>query len=1374
MSRPAALVSMAVLGSAAILAVCSLVRVGERTRTDPGSLEETEGAGARGRDKRWVRPGFSLQVRSGSSYHIQERQESALPAVPQLDSGALEVAASVPFTLGSLVLAPRGEARLSISESGVQVAAGTVEAGGASFGVGDWIPAEILPSWNVWLPRPLPARPRPDGRVADARTGEAIRGALVRATHSHHPSGYPPAPDCSPAVELRSVDGGEFYLPRPRLSDARLWLHLEVLAPGFLPEVLVLDAASRDVEGGYPFVLLDLRRGLAQTCVLYDPHGSPLARTPVELARFRDSFLADGDGARWPEPKSGETIVRYTKLDGTLDVEPGTGGIRVLDPLLELWDSGTGEPIESESVSRLGAPGETHVLHTHWREGRPYLLVDSDGVPVTETLVELERERAATTRLYTGAGGEMLLAPRLLPTEEGSFELSRPEPVTLRCLAPHLWRVERPIPVPARDTRISLPASPAATLRFRAIARQPDGTTAPVLPEQVRLDGDFLQDPTLVERSATGDVVFQGALPRPGTTLDIHIAGVLPEALSVPLHLPGAALVDLGEVPFDGGVSVALTLEGLEPDVARRARVWLRSERESAGGLGRWYSPGATGTAILGGLTLGTRYHVAVEVEEEIATSTEILLGAPHLESGVALVVPAPERVAVAGVALGIAPEDTPSYRVFERYYLAGEHDPISFPSYPLPPDGGFGSLRRMAESVSSVEVFVLGSRSRFARAAGALALGRTVDLGTLDIVPPRRAALTFLVEGLGQVGIPPGLALFAEERRYHEVARLYSSDGFLLEIENLLPGRHRLRWGEEGAVEEAFGFDVPDGAEEIHAAIRRRPLEVETGILSVVNAEGRPVRGAAVRNADAGFAGVREIAPGRYAAPIRVAVDNRIDVEATGYLPIGLELPAGRGLEEPLLLRRGARLQATLLGADRQPFDGTLSVVWSDAPPSTVLVGATPRVVAPEILIPVVRGRLEGAFLPEGESFVVFADRASTARLERMLHLSHGRATAVEGLRLLEGRTIRGTVSFPDGTPAAGARVDLMVPEHAHRFPFQARPADAVRFSVASDGAGEFRIDGLALEIDEDLALVAHLDGWTDAVVERIDAARDDYDLELRDETELGLRADYRAAGEPEGYEFRLAYTARLDGSGEWRDLGAVPAAAGEVRVSRGVTPGRYRLTWRARESPLDEWLESRESILDPYRAAELRLTISGRPISGRALWNGAPLQAGRVEATHDPGDPGTLRRALVRDGAFELWVPESVEVLYASVVPERALGEALSWARGEALPRQRIRVGARRDELVTIDTRAYDLTIHIASELLERPRGLAIEFPHYEWDGKEFRSKTRREEIGGGAVRLRLLAPGEFRFAIHAPGGWTRAIELDLDQDLDYFFSR
>ncbi|MCI0652837.1 MAG: hypothetical protein L0Z55_13240, partial [Planctomycetes bacterium] len=315
---------------------------------------------------------------------------------------------------------------------------------------------------------------------------------------------------------------------------------------------------------------------------------------------------------------------------------------------------------------------------------------------------------------------------------------------------------------------------------------------------------------------------------------------------------------------------------------------------------------------------------------------------------------------------------------------------------------------------------------------------------------------------------------------------------------------------------------------------------------------------------------------------------------------------------------------------------------------------------------------------------------------------------------------------------------------------------------------------EGVSRDERRGLALVAHVEGWTDAVVAEPDPDVENFELELAPEAVLGVQVGYRDHGAWSDYEFRLQYAAREGPRAKTLDLGPFEPTANH-RVYRGITPGIYRALWGKRGATAEEPLRSAEVIVTAGTRAQLTLIIDEARWQGVVVKNGQPLERGTVFATADPGDPNSLRSAPVAAGRFEIVLPGGVREAYFAAVPERTPSIIPDVARGVAVPRARIELPRRAaDGEITVEYDAYDLEISIPAELLGEEPELAIEFPHYSWDGRQFQSEPRRERLQSANLRLDQIAAGEFTFSILAAGRWSRTRTIRIEEDTTYRFSR
>ena len=94
------------------------------------------------------------------------------------------------------------------------------------------------------------------------------------------------------------------------------------------------------------------------------------------------------------------------------------------------------------------------------------------------------------------------------------------------------------------------------TLRFHERVNEGGGTKpgAPIPADGVLLGADL----TLVRRTKAGEAHYVGALPAPGSKLEVTVAGCWPTTVDVPHYLSSTTDLDLGKVLLERGFDLCL------------------------------------------------------------------------------------------------------------------------------------------------------------------------------------------------------------------------------------------------------------------------------------------------------------------------------------------------------------------------------------------------------------------------------------------------------------------------------------------------------------------------------------------------------------------------------------------------------------------------------------------------------------------------------------------------------------------------------------------------------------------------------------------------------------------------------------------------
>lgn len=1024
----------------------------------------------------------------------------------------------------------------------------------------------------------------------------------------------------------------------------------------------------------------------------------------------------------------------------------------------------------------------------------------------------------------------------------------------------------------AGSTIMSRPGAPTGTTANPAAGSTPAGAaTAPntVPADDLRLAG--APGLTVVERTAAGFVRCIGAVPDGLTVLRVAVRGQRPTDAIVPAHVATARLVELGEVLLEPGPAVAIELAAASPTWLTRAEVRATPAFEPL--LGQRVPAPADGRVRLAGLVPGVTYEISVEGPRLRPVRATVVADRALFDDGLVLPVVAAEleEVRLAGVAAQIAPEETPAYRVVERYFRVGlapaDLDPITCASYPLPPDGLFGSVRLLPPTVRA-EVTVVGPffRSWQRTVERRQGPGLDYDAGHLDPSASRHAILR--VCGATPESVRDALQVVADRDRLEElvrvaVAQTRAGEGFVV-LDGLRPSRYAVSWTLPGAGREDLQLDVaqtdqrlfidvpcsgPDQVQwrvtvvdsqgtpradaTFESAVRVLPLErltdsfdplgVTPGFLALDPSAGATGPGGGGVPADlagsaAGGSGLGDaLAEGPNDAVFLIVAPRdqalSFSVSAPDLVTLAVEVPVGARVPARLVLETGLSIELRVLDAAgvgltgelladlsreeavddvptglRDGIGGSASGSASDrtfdrAVPARASDGASDGArgeSAPPVRFSAsarasVRGGHATMRLPAGRWQVRWRVVDSAAVAEETLDIE-SIARAPHPVRLREQRVLSGTVYLPNrvrmaiAEPAAGALVALVRRTESLRTPerpWGQRPG-AVLFSTQADAAGRFTIDGLPLDLPDDAVLLAHLDGWTDAIEDPIDLRREERALVLDEPTELVLDLAQRDASLAVDYRFVLDHAADALAPG-FVELGSILPTQGRV-LHVGVTPGIYRVRWRHNDLPVQQaaaW-PSVEATVHPGRRTILRLAIDEALVTGRALLNGVPFGDGWLLTTDDPGDALRLRGARVRDGEFAGPVAGDAGRLYATLVPAGSIERLPHLARGEALW-QEVPMNRRPGGLV-VQITAHDLDLVFPPDAIARFPGLAIELPAYTWTGQGFRATPEWHAVRENPHTLRLLPSGPLRLRATTGGHIRVTYEIPVGTVADF----
>ena len=1316
---------------------------------------------------------FALEPEADSVYSLP-----TAGALPRVETGSVVVRGEIDTIWEGIEVESKGAAELRVTPLGVIVLSGNVSIGGVPVPIGA-APTSAPSSVSAPLSSPgvTPARgPAPWGTVVNAADLLPVPGARVRAVFSYSDDGYPPIDEEGSEATVTTGPNGTYHLPAFRAGDLRVRLHLEVDAPGFETALRVVQE-GRQSDGRWPYSTIRMRRAITSPVRILAPDGSPAAGLAVSSATIRDSFLGEDVWEDGQSTRRDRLRIRYTDADGRLRL----GLNEFFDIHHPSWYLVTGEnqrtPFECGPSDFAPPEGELREFFTAAARMDRVRLQDHDSRPLADVGVEIVLDGQPLVRVRTDEAGffEVAAKPRC-PAAPPVSELN-PRRGTLRTLESDLWRVELPLAIPTAQQRRIIDARRSASIVLRARVVD-DRESRPGPADGIALDRDL----TVVLAQEDGLAVFAGTLPRPGDLLECFLPGYSPVPIIMPSFVDGSKEVDLGQVEFRATAPVPVHLSA-SAAILERAVFLLVDTRYPSRPLRVPFA--GRSTIEVPGVRVGRSYRWAVE-GSQIAPLDGEFDARPETFDGLHLQAMASDerRYRVRGSLAGIeslTEDERAAYRVVERYFLVGEDEPLTFASYPLAPDGSFGSVR-LLPPVEEAEVVVVGARGRIATARAAIdfdAVPALHDFGELPIRVPRRAQVRFELVGFGMIGtVPDDLVVWSDTDAYHEVARVFLDDGGLaVTIENLFAGRYVLRWGDTGRrrtqLGQSFTFDVRPLDEALEFVAPRVLGREEVIRIELADLEGVPIDGATLSLADET---ALEPEVGVYELLIDTHEENRIAIVADEFLPVDLVLPPRQIPAEPIRLRRAVPAVAEVRGPDAARFEGNLRVTWIEE-----VVGArSPRAAAPRIEphpveFVVQRGGLESNRFPEGELGLVIEHIASPLRTEFDATLRPRRRNELGRIDLAETRTLRGVVLLPDGSAAAEAEVRLVDPDQAQVFP--QRPFDPrnVAFSAQTDRTGQFEIDGLPIDFADRWALVAHLDGWNDAIVDPLPRRIADFELFLQYETRLFVRCGYRDGRNRPEFEFRLRYSA--DGE-NYLDLGPIApnraarrSGAPELLEYSGVTPGIYRLEWNLLAT--GETLDAVEVQASAFVLEELSLVVEESFIAGTAILNGETLRDGWITVATDPADPSTRRRGRVQRGRFELPVPSGTEEIFVALVPAAAGGLDLRQEWGEAVPYRRYDIGLAPRNL-EVEYEAYDLEIRFDRDLVDREDDLRIEFPHYEWVDGRWESEPREEPVRGERFRLRVMSPGNFPFRVIGRN-WTRSrVVVIEDEDAMHLFDK
>ncbi len=1356
-------------------------------RVAAGEVEERGGELFSVEASKLDRDGSTLTAPAGTRFRV----DGQLPTVAE---GTVEFHVDAAATVDDYQLA--SGTTVLIAPGGLTVLAGRLTTAGIDYGPGMLV--------RPTLPGPVETAPvvsgstastggSTTGRVIDARTGAGVVGLTVRVVYSHSPDGYPASlyPESRQWVE--TDNDGHFTVAPFHVEDPRLHAHLQIDAPGYHPMVRVLP--PQDVHGRWPSATLALRPARTVEFRFLDRQQSPLPGEAVAVDEYDDPYQAvddlsveDSQGFRDPRVLRDRTrrLYFYTNDRGVLYLTQEWHRAQLLHPFFTTIDSDEPSPPwllhVRTALDRL-PPHERPRLHVYESTvvHDRYHLTDRNGTALDRVELEVEvPEESRFFRVHTDNDGWLAFGvderPITLPSVR---RVGKSVAVVTR--TPRLPSHRFDLAIPSIDEHYAAEAREAALLSFRTLALD-RGDVASFVPEQLRAPLNMTQ----VLRGDDGLVQYRGSLPEHGDPLWFAARGYRPVSVAVALNSRGKSLVDLGGIVFEPGEEVTVTVKGLWPEDYTRAWLNVRSPLEGLKSFA--YRLDERGQVRLAGLQDGFRYELSLTGDRIPRVVDELWVRRKEIDEGHVITLQeelTPDRdLVISGRLSTIDFTDSNDYRIVERLYYGNAHDPVIHRSYPVAPDGTFGTWR-VVPRPRLIETIVLGRRLGFARVAPrVLSHGAgAFDAGSLTVETTRHGYFTFVASGLGLTMPPRRVWLVAETDRNHEIASWsVPSEDYRLLVKHLLPGRYTLEWEEPDGELGSHSFLVDKSSLGFEEVVERPPSDDERILVTIVGADGTPIVGASVlsrpvasiEDLRGGMAGANEgvaVNPGMYEVILRSGSPNVIRVLTDGgHLPASVFVPRGIAIEDSIRLRVPVGVKARLLDANGQLFAGSIEFTWGDEPldPTADDLSGCRILHGEPVLTQVRAGQLQASGLPRGRREIELRHVRSDVTAKRAVDLRTG-SNDLGLIHLEQRRELVGYVALPNGTPAAGARVSLVAPLKADHYPLRPRDKSHERYHALVDADGEFRIPGLPIDFNEDLALVVHLAGFTDAVEYPIDLEADARSIRLLAGTRLNVAPAY-AGEKPEGYRFTLSYLpddltmpaitlGRLDG--------------GERIASQDVRPGLYRLEW-SHDRPLPGF-EPRvsEVYLAPGNVRNLVLEVDVTALRGAVTFNGESLDQGWVIFTDDPSDPSRNTLARVNEGRYAGAIPAGSRQLFATVVPERDPMPAVDLNTGQGVPIELNHRDVARGR-VSISYEAYDLTVVVTNSADSE---LTIEAQSYIWRGTRWDLEDSDPVPFTGSRKVfSLVRPGTFKFKVrsHGVSGWTATRTVAVTEDVEVTIAR
>ena len=520
----------------------------------------------------------------------------------------------------------------------------------------------------------------------------------------------------------------------------------------------------------------------------------------------------------------------------------------------------------------------------------------------------------------------------------------------------------------------------------------------------------------------------------------------------------------------------------------------------------------------------------------------------------------------------------------------------------------------------------------------------------------------------------------------------------------------------------------------------------------------------------------------GKYILPIYTSRENEFMVKAETYLPAFVNLPGGEGLSGPLVMKKGALVQGIFKDIDNERVVGDILVSWK---PLDKENSGLPRVLhGVPFSVSLEYGELKSNLFPPGRNNFTFLLMDSEAQAEKNLYLRENSLNRLGIIKLGETRSITGNVLLSDGLPAPDVLVSLVKPGEAYRYPTQDLNPRDQPYSARTDPLGNFQITGLPLDLEEELALVAHLEGWTDAVEEPVDLLLQDHTLMLEESSRLNIIAHYGDGLSHEDYQFRLEYSqtsilgqdifgAPIEGIQNQLPEGTISIGAISPTRSTGdffenCTSGYYRLIWDLVDSHPSLQGRMAEAAVYPGSNSRLALRITDPFLTGEALFNGKKLRRGWVLLSDNPEDPNASTIGRVIDGHFELPFSSRSSDVHVCLIPQIEPLPMPNFFRGEILPKiyPRFRLDTNK-KFLHIHYQAYNFTYQLPSSIYQKHPDLEIEYPHYIWGRSGYQKELRREPLNSNIFKLNMIPPGRFNLRIISSDGYRHINRVDVYGD-------